>query len=395
MAGKRDYYEVLGVNKNATDDELKKAYRKLAKKYHPDANPDNKAEAEAKFKEVNEAYETLSDPQKRKMYDQFGPDGPQGFNGAGGPFGGQNGYYSYTTSGFDGFGDFGDLGDIFSSFFGGGMSGFSSGRSNPNAPQRGADLRLDIEIDFMESIFGCEKEIKFDHLEPCEECSGTGLDKDAKDTVCPTCHGQGRVQQSTRTILGSFTSVTVCPTCHGSGKNPKAACKKCKGQGSVPKEKSIKIKIPHGVDTGSKIRLANEGDAGKNGGRTGDLYVVLHVKESKEFIRDGYDIHTKLEISIPQAVLGDVVNINTIYGEKQLNIPQGVQSREKIALKDLGVPYLGSNSQKGTHYVTIIVNTPKKLSDREEKLYRELFELQKGSKKEESLLEKVKATLKK
>lgn len=372
-----DYYETLGVSRNATKDEIKSAFRKLARKYHPDVNKEEGAEE--KFKELGRAYETLMDDNKRELYDRYGEEG---LKNAG-----------YNTNTFDF--DFGDLGDIFSSFFGGGMGGFSSGRVNPNAPQRGADLRLDIEIDFLEAVFGTEKEIKFDHLEPCDVCSGTGLDKDAKDTVCPTCHGQGRVQQSTRTILGSFTSVTVCPTCHGSGKNPKAACKKCKGQGSVAREKSIKIKIPHGVDMGSKIRLANEGDAGKNGGRAGDLYVVLHVKDSKEFIRNGYDIHTKLEISVPQAVLGDSVTINTIHGEKQINIPQGIQSGENIVLKDFGVPHLGSDSQKGAHYVTIIVKTPKKLSDREEKLYRELFELQSNGKKEESLLERVKATLKK
>ena len=372
-----DYYETLGVSRNATKDEIKSAFRKLARKYHPDVNKEEGAEE--KFKELGRAYETLMDDQKRELYDRYGEDG---LRNAG-----------YNTNAFDF--DFGDLGDIFSSFFGGGMSGFSSGRSNPNAPQRGADLRLDIEIDFMESLFGCEKEIKFDHLESCEVCHGSGLDKDAKDTVCPTCNGQGRVQQSTRTILGSFTSVTVCPTCHGSGKNPKAACKNCKGQGLVSKEKTIKIKIPHGVDTGSKIRLANEGDAGKNGGRAGDLYVVIHAKESKEYIREGYNIHTKLDITVPQAVLGDVVTINTIYGERQINIPQGIQSGEKLSLKDMGVPYLGSDSQKGIHYVTIIVNIPKRLSEKEEKLYRELFELQSGARKEESLFQRVKATLKK
>lgn len=370
-----DYYETLGVPRNATKDEIKKAFRQLARKYHPDVNKEEGAEE--KFKELGRAYETLMDDQKRELYDRYGEDG---LKNAG-----------YNTNSFDF--DFGDLGDIFSSFFGGGMSGFSS-RPNPNAPQRGADLRLDIQIDFLEAAFGAEKEIKFDHLEPCEECSGSGLDKNATDTVCPTCHGQGRVQQSTRTPLGSFTSVTVCPTCHGSGKNPKAACKKCKGVGAIEKEKVLKIKIPHGVTMGSKIRLANEGDAGKNGGRAGDLYVVLHVKESKEFIREGYDIYTKLNITVPQAVLGDTLSVNTIHGQKEINIPQGIQSGEKIALKDYGVPHLGSNSQKGTHYVTIIVDTPKKLSDREEKLYRELFELSK-TKKEESLLDKVKATLKK
>lgn len=372
-----DYYETLGVPKNATKDEIKKAFRQLARKYHPDVNKEEGAEE--KFKELGRAYETLMDDNKRELYDRYGEDG---LKNAG-----------YNTNAFDF--DFGDLGDIFSSFFGGGMSGFSSGRSNPNAPRRGADLRLDIEIDFEEAVFGCEKEIKFDHLETCQECSGSGLDKDAKDTVCPTCHGQGRVQQSTRTILGSFTSVTVCPTCHGSGKNPKAACKKCKGSGCVAKEKSLKIKIPHGVDSGSKIRLASEGDAGVNGGRSGDLYVVVHSKDSKEFVRDGFDIHSRLDISIPQAVLGDSVSVNTIHGEKTINIPQGIQSGEKIVLKDFGVPYLGSNSQKGSHYVTIIVNTPKKISEREEKLYRELYEIQNGSKKEESLLDRVRATLKK
>lgn len=372
-----DYYETLGVSKNATKDEIKKAFRQLARKYHPDVNKEEGAEE--KFKELGRAYETLMDDQKRELYDRYGEDG---LKNAG-----------YNTNAFDF--DFGDLGDIFSSFFGGGMSGFSSGRSDPNAPRRGADLRLDIEISFEEAVFGCEKEIKFDHLESCDECSGSGLDKGAKDTVCPTCHGQGRVQQSTRTILGSFTSVTVCPTCHGSGKNPKAACKKCKGSGCITKEKSLKIKIPHGVDTGSKIRLANEGDAGVNGGRNGDLYVVIHSKESKEFVRDGFDIHSRLDITVPQAVLGDRVVINTIHGEKTINIPQGIQSGEKIVLKDFGVPYLGSDSQKGSHYVTIVVNTPKKLSEREEKLYRELYEIQNGSKKEESLLDRVRATLKK
>lgn len=370
-----DYYEVLGVSKGASKDEIKKAFRSLARKYHPDVNKEEGAED--KFKELGRAYETLMDDQKRELYDRYGEEG---LKNAG-----------YNTNAYDF--DFGDLGDIFSSFFGGGMGGFSS-RPNPNAPQRGSDLRLDIQLDFLEACFGAQKEIKFDHLEPCEICAGSGLDKDAKDTVCPTCGGHGRVQQSTRTVLGSFTSVTVCPTCHGSGKNPKAACKNCKGLGAIQKEKTLKIKIPQGVDSGSKIRLANEGDAGKNGGRSGDLYVVLHVKESKEFIRDGYDIHTSVNISVPQAVLGDKITINTIHGEKEIHIPQGIQSGERIALKDCGVPYLGSNTQKGSHYVTIIVTTPKKLSDKEEKLYRELFELS-NSKKEESLLDKVKATLKK
>ncbi len=370
-----DFYEVLGVTKTASKDEIKKAFRGLARKYHPDVNKEEGAEA--KFKEIGMAYETLMDDSKRELYDRYGEDG---LKNAG-----------YSTNSYDF--DFGDLGDIFSSFFGGSMGGFS-GRSNPNAPQRGADLRLDIKLDFLEACFGIEREIKFEHLESCETCAGSGTDKDAKETVCSTCNGQGRVQQSTRTILGSFTSVTACPTCHGSGKNPKSYCKKCQGKGAIEKEKSLKIKIPQGVDSGSKIRLANEGDAGKNGGRAGDLYVVLHVGESKEFKRQNYDIHTNLEVSVPQAVLGDTISINTIHGEKQINIPQGVQSGEMIVLKELGVPYLGSSTQIGAHCVTILIKTPKKLSDKEQKLYRELFEIAK-SKKEDSFIDKMKATLKK
>ena len=233
MAGKRDYYEVLGVNKNATDDELKKAYRKLAKKYHPDANPDNKAEAEAKFKEVNEAYETLSDPQKRRMYDQFGPDGPQGFNGgAGGPFGGGNGYYSYTSSGFDGFGDFGDLGDIFSSFFGGGFGGRSTNRKQ-NGPRKGADLNLHIDITFEQAFLGVEKEIAITRNETCNICHGSGAKPGTSVTKCPTCNGTGQIRQVQNTILGQMQTTRTCTNCHGTGEVIKEPCENCKGKGTV------------------------------------------------------------------------------------------------------------------------------------------------------------------
>ncbi len=224
MAGKRDYYEVLGVSKNATDEELKKAYRKLAKKYHPDANPDNKAEAEAKFKEVNEAYETLSDSQKRRMYDQFGPDGPQGFGGgAGGPFGGQGGYYSYTTSGFD---DFGDLGDIFSSFFGG---GFGSRNSRAHqGPTKGADLKASIEITFEDAYLGCEKEILLTRNETCTHCHGSGAKPGTSPETCQVCHGTGTVTQVQTTILGQMQTQRTCSNCHGTGKVIKEVCEECK-----------------------------------------------------------------------------------------------------------------------------------------------------------------------
>ena len=370
-----DYYEILGVEKNASKDEIKRAFRQKARQYHPDVN--KAPDAADKFKEIGKAYETLSDDNKREIYDKYGEDG---LNNAG-----------FSTSSFSM--DDIDLSDIFSSFFGG-FGGFSSSHSysNPNAQMRGEDLRLDIEIDFLEACFGVEKEIKIRHTEPCEECNSTGLDKNAKETVCPMCQGAGRVQKSTQTILGSFTSVTTCPNCHGSGKNPKAFCKKCQGRGCVEKEKQLKIKIPHGIEHGSKMRVANEGNAGRNGGRNGDLYVVVYVRESKEFARHGFDIYTELEISTPQAVLGDEISVKTIHGEMIAKIPQGIQNDERVTLKGQGVPYLGSDSQKGNQYITIKVKVPKKLSSNEEKLYKQLFELSK-QKEPDGIIEKMKSAL--
>jgi len=369
-----DYYEILGVDKNATKDDLKKAFRQKARQYHPDVN--KAPDAAEKFKEIGKAYETLSDDNKRQIYDRYGEDG---LSNAG-----------FNPNSFN-MGDI-DLSDIFSSFFGGGFGGFSNRyEANPNAPQRGDDLRMDIEIDFLEACFGLEREIKIKHLEPCTDCNSTGMDKNAKDSICPVCGGQGRVQKSTQTILGSFTSVTTCPNCHGTGKNPKAYCKTCHGVGAVEAEKKLTIKIPHGIEHGSKMRVAHEGNSGKNGGQSGDLYVVIHVKKSKEFARHGFDIYTELEISTPQAVLGDEVEINTIHGISKLIIPKGIQNEEKITLKGQGVPYLGSNSQKGNHYVTIKVMVPKKISAQEEKLYRELLNLSKQQ--ESSLMDKVKSAL--
>lgn len=322
------------------------------------------------------------DDEKRALYDQYGEDG---LKNAG-----------YSSQGPFDFG-FGDINDIFASFFGGMGGGFGGGyRENPNAPRRGADLRMDIQIDFMDAMNGIEREIKIEHTEPCDECSGTGFDKNAKDTVCKTCGGHGRVQQNVQSIIGSFTSVTTCPKCHGTGKSPEAFCKKCRGEGGIKQEKKIKIRIPKGVDTGSKIRLSSEGNAGKNGGMPGDLYVVLHVKESDKFIRDGADIHTILEISPAQAVLGDKVIVETIDGNVEMNVPQGIQNLDKLLLKGRGVPYIGSDTQRGNHYVTIKVAIPKKIGKEEEKLYRMLYDLQKqqtGTAKEgtkENIMEKVK-----
>ncbi len=373
-----DYYQILEVEKNASKDDIKRAFRQKARKLHPDVN--KAPDAEERFKELGKAYETLMDDDKRALYDQYGEDG---LKNAG-----------YSSNGPFDFG-FGDINDIFASFFGG-MGGFGGEyRENPNAPKRGADLRMDIQIDFMDAMNGIEKELKIEHTETCEECNGTGFDKNAKETVCKTCGGHGRVQQNVRSILGSFTSVTTCPKCHGTGKSPDAFCKKCNGVGGVKKDKTIKIKIPKGVDTGSKIRLSNEGNAGKNGGNPGDLYVVLHVKESEKFIRDGADIHTILEITPVQAVLGDKATVETIDGAVEMSIPSGIQNLDKLLLKGCGVPFLGSSEQRGNHYVTIKIITPKKISKEEEKLYKALYDIQKADDKtgKDNIIDKVKTAL--
>lgn len=306
MAEKRDYYEVLGVNKTATDDELKKAYRKLAKKYHPDANPDNKEQAEAKFKEVNEAYETLSDPQKRRMYDQFGASGPQGYGGAGGPFGGQNGYYSYTGSGFDGFNDFGDLGDlgdIFSSFFGGGFGGRTSSRRQ-TGPRKGSDLNVRMEITFEQAFSGTEKEISISRDEKCETCNGTGAKPGTSVTKCTVCNGTGQVRQVQNTILGQVQTTRTCSNCHGTGEVVKEPCESCHGKGTIRKQAKIKVKIPAGIDDGQTVVLRGEGEPGEKGGPKGDLYITLKIKRHNVFTRKGNNVFCEVPITITQATLG-------------------------------------------------------------------------------------------
>lgn len=368
-----DYYEILGVGKNAEKDEIKSAFRKKARQYHPDVN--KAPDAEEKFKELGKAYETLMDDDKRALYDRYGEDGLKnaGFDSSG-PFAG----------------GFGDLNDIFNSFFGG--FGFSQRQVDPNAPQRGDDLRIDIEIEFEEAVFGATKEIKIDHLESCETCHGTGSEPGSKPTKCPTCGGSGKVQQTTQTILGHFTQITTCPDCGGKGVKISNPCKACKGYGRIEKEKNIELKIPAGVDNGSKMRLSQEGDAGKNGGPTGDLYVVLHVKTSDYFKREGINVYTKLEISPAQATLGDEIAIKTLDGEKEISIPAGIQNKETIKIKGEGVPYLGKAGQRGDHIVIVDVKIPKKLSDEEKQLYIKLYELNTNKKHrdKESLIDKVK-----
>ena len=372
MAGKRDYYEVLGVNKNATDDELKKAYRKLAKKYHPDANPDNKAEAEAKFKEVNEAYETLSDPQKRRMYDQFGPDGPQGFNGgAGGPFGGGNGYYSYTSSGFDGFGDFGDLGDIFSSFFGGGFGGRSTNKKQ-NGPRKGADLNLHIDITFEQAFLGVEKEIAITRNETCNICHGSGAKPGTSVTKCPTCNGTGQIRQVQNTILGQMQTTRTCTNCHGTGEVIKEPCENCKGKGTVRKQPKIKVKIPAGIDDGQTVVLRGEGEPGEKGGPKGDLYITVRLKKHSIYSRKANNVYCDVPITITQATLGAELEIPMVDGSKEkYKIPEGTQTGTKFVIRGKGFKFVSSNSV-GDFVFTVNVQTPKKLSKEQRELLVQL-----------------------
>ena len=359
MAAKRDYYEVLGVDKNATEEEIKKAYRKLAKKYHPDANPNNKEEAEAKFKEVNEAYENLSDPQKRKMYDQFGANGPQGF-GQGG-FGGQGGYYSYNGSGFDGFGDFGDLGDIFSSFFGGGFGGRNSS-ARRNGPSKGADLNVRMEITFEQAFMGVEKEIVITRDEECTVCHGTGAKPGTSPIKCPTCHGTGQVTQVQNTILGQMQTTRTCSACHGTGEIINEPCENCRGKGTVRKQPKIKVKIPAGIDDNQTVVLRGEGEPGKKGGPKGDLYITVKVKNHSVFTRKGNNVLCDIPITMTQAALGAELEIPMVDGSKEkYKIPEGTQTGTKFTIRNKGFKSINSNSV-GEFIFTVVVQTPKRLT---------------------------------
>ena len=373
-----DYYEILGVDKNASKDEIKSAFRKMARQWHPDIN--KAPEAEAKFKELGKAYETLMDDDKRATYDRYGEDGLNnaGFNTQG-PF--ANG--------------FGDLEEVFNSFFGGGFGGFGSGRrQDPNAPQRGDDLRLDIEIDFEDAVFGLNKEIKIDHLETCPTCKGSGAKEGARPQTCQTCGGRGSVQQTTRTVLGQFTQIVTCPHCHGKGTIISDPCPTCRGEGRKNTEKKLDVKIPAGVDNGSKMRLSQEGDAGKNGGVAGDLYIVIHVKPSHYYKRDGVNVYTKLDINPAQAVLGDTVEIKTLDGEKEINIPAGVQHGDVVKLKNAGIPNISKPSIRGEHIVVIGIKTPTHLSNEEKILYQKLYNINANKEGKPSMKEKLKGVFK-
>lgn len=366
MAQKRDYYEVLGVSKTATDEELKKAYRKLAKQFHPDANPDNKEEAEAKFKEVNEAYETLSDSQKRKMYDQFGHEGPAGFGG-GNPGGG---YYSYSTSGFDGFdgfGDFGDLGDIFSSFFGGGRSSKKS-----NGPMKGPDLRYTMDITFEEAFLGIEKEISITREDVCSTCGGSGAKPGTHEETCKVCNGKGQVAQVVNTFMGSIQTAKTCTNCHGTGKVISQPCETCKGKGNVRKQTKIKVKIPAGIDNEQTIVLRGEGEPGKRGGPKGDLYIVIRIKKHSVFTRQGNNVTCTIPITFTQATLGAELEIPMVDGSKEkIKISEATQPGSKFTIRGKGFKIINSNSQ-GDFVFTVQVEVPKRLSKEQRDLLTQL-----------------------
>ncbi len=361
---KRDYYEVLGVDKNATDDELKKAYRRLAKKWHPDANPDNKAEAEAKFKEVNEAYETLSDKQKRQMYDTYGFDGPNmGSNGGG--------YYSYGSGfdGFSGFGDFGDLGDIFSSFFGGSRRTSSRSRS---AATKGADLKVAVDISFEDSYKGIEKEISISRNEKCSSCSGTGCANGTKPTKCTTCNGTGSVRQVASTPFGQMATQRTCSACGGTGSVITNPCPTCRGKGFVKKLKKLKVKIPEGIDDGQTIVLKNEGEPGKNGGPNGDLYIVVRVKNNSIYSRRAEHVLCEVPITFTQATLGAEIEIPMVDGTKEkYKIPEGTATNTRFTIKNKGFKSLSGN-WRGDFVFTVIVQVPKRLTAEQRSLLVEL-----------------------
>ena len=358
MATKRDYYEVLGVSKSASKDEIKSAFRKLAKKYHPDISKEENAEE--KFKEVQEAYSVLSDDSKRRQYDQFGHAGVNG-NGAGSGFGGFNG------AGFDF--DASDLGDIFDDLFGAGFGfGGSSSRRSSSRTRRGSDILMQVDLTFEQAVFGCEKDFDLDVVAECDKCDGKG---GFHEETCSRCHGSGTITSEQRTILGSFMTKTTCPDCGGKGKTYREVCSKCHGKGSVKARKTITVSVPSGIDNGERLRVPGKGNSGENGGASGDLYLEFHIKEHKYFKRDGLDIYLEVPINMAEAVLGCKKEIPTIYGNVKLTISSGIDSGDKQRLKGKGIK--DSTSRKtGDMYVIFKVITPKRLSRDQKKLFESL-----------------------
>ena len=362
---KRDYYEVLGVPKDADEAALKKAYRVLAKKYHPDANPGDK-EAEAKFKEASEAYSVLSDPEKRRKYDQFGHAAFEG--GAGGA----GGYGGFDFNGAD----MGDIfGDIFGDFFGGGRSAY--GRSS-NGPMRGANLRTGVRITFEEAIFGCEKEIELTLKDECPKCHGTGAKPGTSPVTCPKCNGKGKIVYTQQSFFGQVQNVQTCPDCRGTGKIVKEKCPDCYGTGYISSKKKIQVKIPAGIDNGQSIRIAGKGEPGTNGGERGDLLVEVTVSRSPVFVRQETSIFSTVPISFATAALGGPIKIKTVDGEVEYEVKPGTQTDTKVRLRGKGVPSLRNKNIRGDHYVTLVVTVPEKLTEEQKEALKRFDDAMKG-----------------
>ncbi|MBQ4248007.1 MAG: molecular chaperone DnaJ, partial [Ruminococcus sp.] len=339
MADKRDYYEVLGVSKSASEDEIKKAFRKMAKQYHPDLHPGDK-EAEEKFKEVNEAYEILSNPDKKAKYDQFG-------------FAGVDPNYGAGAAGAGGFSGFGDMGDIFDTIFGGfGFGGGSRASANPNAPQRGSDIRVNANIDFMEACKGKTVKIKVNKTVICPDCHGSGAAAGSSQKTCPDCNGKGQRVVAQQSLFGSVRQVVTCERCRGKGKIVDTPCKKCGGQGAVKKAQEVEVSIPAGIADGQIVRLAGGGNAGRNGGPSGDLMVSVNVRPDPIFERDGYDVWTEIPITYTQAALGDEITIPTVDGKVTYTVPEGTQTGTVFRLRGKGIQKVHSSSH-GDHYVRV------------------------------------------
>ncbi len=353
MAG--DYYQILGISRDASKEEIKRAYRRLARKYHPDVNKESGAEE--RFKEINRAYEILSEPETRARYDRFGEAGVS--SGVGG-------------SGFE-YGDMSGFADIFETIFSGfgGVGGQTTSRRR-SGPVRGDDLRLDLKLEFREAVFGGEKQIKIPHLENCEVCQGTGAKPGSSPRTCPTCNGVGQVKRATRTPFGSFAQVSTCPSCNGVGQIIEAKCEACNGAGRKQETKKLKITIPPGVDNGTRLRVASEGDAGVRGGTSGDLYVYLFVEPDKEFTREGINVKSEITISYLQAILGCRLEVNGVDGKEAITIPAGTQPNTVITLENKGVPKLGNPVSRGNHLITVKVEIPTRISGEERELLEKL-----------------------
>ena len=365
MANKRDYYEVLGIGKEASDDEIKKAYRTLAKKYHPDLN--KAADAAEKFKEVQEAYEVLSDPEKKNRYDQYGFAGvdenySNGFN-----------FNGFSSGGFD------DLNDIFGSFFGSGFRGSQSSRSS-NGPRRGQDKYMEMSIDFMDAVRGLSKTITLEVEEQCSQCLGSGARSKDDIKVCPKCNGRGRILRQQQTMFGIMQSESICPDCNGTGKKIERKCPNCHGQGYVKKKIEVEVNIPAGIQSGQQLRIAGKGDRGYNGGDNGDLYIEINVIDSKQFERDGNDIYVSVSISAVDATIGCSIDVPTVYGDVELDIPAGTQPNQKFRLKGKGMKDVRSNNY-GDEYVIVNIKIPTSLSRDEKDLYNQLKTIESGSKR--------------